>query len=227
MSQEIIIAILGSSVATSVINWLLNIVSAAARGKSQRSLDTLLVLEEAAQKMQDGADGDSPLKRSQVGYLNVLMATELSRRMVPIASAWTYLGIVVGFFALGLYFTLLSKFGGGISGGWLVAIYILILLLAIFFLYSTEYQRGKKKRERVEMARKMVKQHLKSSAPGLVAQDDGPEDEDFKFKVEEIIPYPATSTWELLVETKRDLFVLWGNIKNKIRQFFTNRSAGN
>ena len=73
MTSEVLIAILGSTAVSSVVTWLISIAGWAARGKSQRSMDALLALEEASQKMQPkGGNEISSIKENQLAYINVL-----------------------------------------------------------------------------------------------------------------------------------------------------------
>lgn len=204
ISPEIWAAILGSSVVTMIVSSLIGLVGWLARGKLQRSMDSLVSLEDAAQKLRTSGDGNiSPIKQNQLDYVNVLMAVELSRRIIPVPSAWSYVGVVLsGIVTFVIVIGILIV----VDAYWVVILCVSIfLVLAYFFIYfSIEYQRVKQKRKRVDTACQMVNDQLNLVRDGSDGGKKG-DFSNFPVDIEELIPYPASSTFELLKETVNDL----------------------
>ena len=160
-----------------LLGWL-------ARGKSQKSVDTLLELEESIQKLQPKAGEEiSPIKQNQLGYVNVLMAKELSRRLIAMPSLWDYLGIIVCFiFFFPMTYLLLAL--GLISFNFAVFIILSLLVSFVVIGLSIDYQRWKKKRERATLAREMVKNQMNlDNADSAGGYGD-------LLNIEELIPIP-------------------------------------
>lgn len=197
MTSEVLIAILGSTAVSSVVTWLISIAGWAARGKSQRSMDSLLALEEASQKMQPKGGGEiSSIKENQLAYINVLMANELARRMIPLASSWNIAGMFVSYVALFfLAFLLLLE---GVIKEWLFWGFISFFAIIFSFVYlKAEDEKTKQKRERVDLARGMVDGYLETES--LKNSKSSNQKFNYPFKVEEMIPYPGRSALESLV----------------------------
>lgn len=201
MTSEVLIAILGSTAVSSVVTWLISIAGWAARGKSQRSMDSLLALEEAAQKMQPKGDYEiSSIKENQLAYINVLMANELARRMIPLASSWNIAGMFAGFVAL-FFLAFLLLVEGAIKD-WMFWVFISFFAIIFTIAYlANEHKRTAQKRERVTLARGMVAGYLGTES----LKNGKSSNQKFKypFKVEEMIPYPEPSTLESLVGRSR------------------------